>query len=303
MAKDQYRKENSQKGRNLINRRNFLLSGLGVLMGGGIYLANLKQKPAKYSLEEVGHFLKKLEIDPYVIPSDGKKSLLLIEHAGGNTVQNCIKNLGRSIKIDQIYMQGAYADGGGSDPYTACQRDRVAFQGGTFSKEKIYQEDQNDLGYFDLSRKFSVKGVESKDLSHDLYVLEEMKSLSLKLFRYGSKDAEIEKKLRGLDSSLKIRSPQLPDHLDRDKIFGLVSQASLELELIERNKYIAGIVDQTLSEEGFGIFAASPAHIKPFYSGNREYSTILPAFTEKGIDTMVLSFDQAIALNKKLQPK
>ena len=157
-----------------MKRRNFLKLGLAGLLSAGLALGAgryLERRLTYASPQEIAALLNP-HTEPQVFDAEGNRTLFIVGdfHAGfGETYDNLFRNLEKRVSVDKLFMEGAYDHDAEPDPHTACMQDAADISGLRFSPAEWKKEDSQ--GYFRLSERFDVKGIEDKELRNDSGIL------------------------------------------------------------------------------------------------------------------------------------
>lgn len=246
-------------------------------------------------------------VDPAVYYNCGDRTLVQIgeEHMGyGDEYVKFFGNLEGRIDFDTIFMENVYAAHHEPDLCTALHKDNAEIAGKEFSVEDFRQKDPS--GYFRLSSKYRVRGVEDNDRDAQiLWTMFETSFFGLYPLtgEYSSgKDPLEEARMNALASNLKKARFALrvyPEREDEAEIRRLREEIKTELAKAiypTRNKYFADIIDKNLGKYGIGALIIGRGHT--FL--NTDNAEILEMyFKKRQINTILLDIEQVKEFNRK----
>lgn len=295
-----------------MNRRRFLEGilisspiALSFIAGSGYAYYYSKRKKSYKSADEIAVIFKEQEINPEITTSPGKRTLLIIGdmHLGfGNSYYKLLENLENKIEIDKVFMEGVYEHFVQPDPYYAAMSDIAKINGHTLNKNFKEKDEQ---GYYKISNKFLVEGIEKKNLLYESFILN---NLNQEILGYRvSKDSDSLKRIGQLYSQLKNKDFYIENISESDKELKKISDyltiKNEKISIIKRNNHFIDVIDNKLEEYEVGVFIVGENHIKHTkrllnHINIGEYN-LLEDIASRGIGNCYIDVGQAISFNKK----
>ncbi len=247
-------------------------------------------------------------VDPVMHYNCGERLLIQIveEHLGyGDEYVKFFENLEGRIDFDMIFMENVYANHHEPDPCTALHKDNAEIAGKEFSAEDFMQKDPS--GYFRLSSKYRVHGIEDND--RDAQILWTMFETSffglypLTGEYSNGKDPLGEARMNAFVSNLKKARFAPRTYPERDyeaEIRRLREEIKTELAKAiypARNKYFAEVIDKNLGKYQAGALIIGRGHTFPTHTDGAEI--LEPYFKKRQINTILLDIEQVKEFNRK----
>ncbi len=295
-----------------ISRRGFvqkaLIGTMSLLMG----CAGSKEKDPRYTYNLTQKFQKN-GINPIIWDNEGTRTLIQIgeTHEGyGDEYVKFFKNLEGRIDFDVIFMENVYSDKNRKpNPYIAMEMDKTKISGRELSIDNVRTDDKT--GYFRLSEKYKVQGIEDDNLDHQiLWTMLEMSFTGLYPltgeFSNGKSPAG-EVQMNSLASKLKKANfaqrsyPNRDDRAEIKKLRGEIKKELAKSIYQVRNQYFAQYIDRNLRHYTIGALIIGRGHIFP--SDTQGAETLETYFRDKKINGILLNIEQVKEFNKNFGSK
>ncbi|MBI4163455.1 MAG: twin-arginine translocation signal domain-containing protein [Candidatus Aenigmarchaeota archaeon] len=312
-------------------RRDFLkLVGAGVAASGLAYLVFWPEKrQGKYDTAEgIADYFRGKGIDP-TVRVNGDRTLVCIGEIHSESGDEYVKffdKAGQDVKIDAIFGEGELAGRRSWQDigeYVEEDFHLVGFANGIQDPAEIEERKrrvaEDPQGYFRLSRKFNIFGVEDRDPYVDTLVLLNIQETSMRL-KLKPSDKEVRDaldKIKRLAAKLKTIEFEVPETEDQDvwkffhdNIYKRANDSTDRIALHQRNSIFADNIDRELAPEQVGAFIVGQHHVglgRTTEFGPDGVSlvdvkledTMLPLLDQKGISYVVISLDDVIKFNKR----
>jgi hypothetical protein len=289
-----------------IPRRKFLKLGLAGLVSAGLAFGAgryLERRLTYASPQEIAALLAPAA-EPKVFDANGSRTLFVVGdfHAGfGRTYDELFRNLEQGIGIDKLFMEGVYDHYAEPDPHLACMTDAAESEELRFSPSEWKEEDSQ--GYYRLSKRFDVRGIEDKDLWHDTKIIRRMYLKSLKYLI--QRDDTILEEVGKLAEELRAVDIDLTDFSQIGRDAESLKKETFRIAVSERNRHAAQVIDSCLRPYEVGALIFGESHCDEEYQRRvklmAEPDVIIPQLTEKGINVIYIDVGQAVEYNTNVE--
>ena len=291
-------------------RKFFKIAGASAAGAGLSYLLGryLERRLTYASPQQIADVLKQAGIEAKVFDAKGNRTLFVVGdfHAGfGKTYDELFRNLEQSVGVDKLFMEGVYDHDTEPDPHLACMTDAAEIEGIRFSPEEWKKEDSQ--GYFRLSERYDVRGIEDKELSNDSHILGRIYTGILCWSI--SKDPFVAEKVRELYDKLKVKPFELGslENMTKPELELLktaVKEEKWKTSVCRRNSHFVDVIDREIRSHEVGALILGEAHCDASRQNvpeGKSADIIIPYLKEKGINVVYIDVGQAVEYNQRMR--